>query len=57
MARKPVHKPKHADADEYRRFVEMARETGADESPEAFERAFKRVVKPAAAVPAPKRAK
>ena len=42
-------KPKDADADEYRRFVESVRETGADESPEdAFERAFKRVVKPPA---------
>lgn len=43
MARKAAHKPKHADPDESRRFHEMAREVGADESPEAFDRAFKRV--------------
>ena len=44
MPRKPAHKPKHADPDESRRFIETAREVGADESPEAFDRAFKRVV-------------
>jgi len=54
MKRKTASKPKDTPADEYRRFVEIARETGADESPEAFERAFKRVVKPA---PEPKRQK
>ena len=47
MARKPSSKLKDTPTDEYRRFVQTARETGADESPEAFERAFKRIVKPA----------
>lgn len=52
--RKPSHKPKHADTDESRRFIETAREVGADESPEAFDRAFKRVVgsKPGKLAPA-----
>lgn len=31
------------DPEEYRRFVETARALGADESPEAMERAFERV--------------
>lgn len=54
MARKPSHKPKHADPDESRRFIETAREVGTDESPEAFDRAFGRVVegnRPAKAAP------
>ena len=34
---------KSSDPDEYSRFVETARKLGADESPEAFDRAFKRV--------------
>jgi hypothetical protein len=38
--------PKPDNRDEYRRFVETARELGADESPEAMDRAFERVVKP-----------
>ncbi|MHB1544942.1 MAG: hypothetical protein ACYCVU_10325 [Gammaproteobacteria bacterium] len=54
MARKAQSMPKHAAADEYRRFVETARETAADESPEAFARAFKRVVKPPAEPKRPK---
>jgi hypothetical protein len=32
------------DKDQRRRFEEMAREVGADESGEAFERAFEKVV-------------
>jgi len=34
------------NADEYRRFVDMAREVEADQSPGAMDRAFERVVKP-----------
>ena len=43
MARKSAHKPKHAHSAEYKRFVDAPREVGADELPEAFELAFKRV--------------
>jgi hypothetical protein len=39
---------KARDPEEYKRFLEAAKEAGADESPEAFERAFKKVVKSAA---------
>jgi hypothetical protein len=39
-------KPKLTDAERHKRFVAMAREIDADEGPEAFERAFKTVVKP-----------
>ena len=38
-------KPKLTDAERHARFVETAREIGVDESPEAFDRAFDRVVK------------
>lgn len=47
MTRKP--KPKPDDPAESKRFIEMAREIGADETDkgrEAFERAFKRVALP-----------
>lgn len=45
MARKPAaeSKPKLTDAERHKRFVEMAREVEASESPRAFDRAFKRV--------------
>lgn len=46
MARKPAPKPKKSDPKQYRRFVEAAAVAEASESPEAFERAFKRVVIP-----------
>lgn len=36
-------KPKLTDAERHKRFVEMAREVEADESPQAFDRAFMRV--------------
>lgn len=50
-----IRKPNSSDPEEYKRFVEMAREVGADELPEAFERAFKKVVPstPAASRPRP----
>jgi hypothetical protein len=35
-------KPK--DRAEYQRFLETAREVGADERPEAFDRAFRKIV-------------
>lgn len=38
-------KPKLTDAERHRRLVDMAREVGANESPDAFDRAFKRVVR------------
>jgi hypothetical protein len=39
-------KPKLTDAERHRRFVETAHEVEADESPEAFDRAFEKVVSP-----------
>jgi hypothetical protein len=39
-------KPKLTDKERHKRFVEMAREVGADESQEAFDRAFKKVISP-----------
>jgi hypothetical protein len=45
--KKTPPKPAHlTDAERHKRFKEMARETGADEDPEAFERAFASVVAP-----------
>jgi len=38
--------PKPDDPEQYRRFVETARELEADESPGAMDRAFEQVVKP-----------
>ncbi len=43
----PERKPPLADDPaESKRFIDMARTVGVDEDPEAFDRAFKRVVKP-----------
>ena len=39
-------KPKPDDEAQKRRFIEKARELGADESGEAFERVFRKVVPP-----------
>lgn len=39
-------KPKLTDAERHKRFVENARAIGADESVEAFDRAFKKVSMP-----------
>lgn len=48
--RKPTKKPQrkrgNTDSDEYKRFLETARESGASEDPKDFERAFKRVAQP-----------
>ena len=38
-------KPKLTDADRHKRFVAMAREVEASDSPKSFNRAFARVVK------------
>jgi hypothetical protein len=43
---KPEAKPKLTDTERHKRFVDMAHEIGADESPEAFDRAFDKVVPP-----------
>jgi hypothetical protein len=42
MPRKPAPKPD--DPEQSKRFIETAREIGTDEDPEAFERAFKKVI-------------
>jgi hypothetical protein len=39
-------KPKLTDAERHRRFVDMAHKVEADEGPEAFDRAFDKVVTP-----------
>jgi hypothetical protein len=44
MPRKP--KPPPDDPEQSKRFIEAARELGTDESPEAFERVFRKVVRP-----------
>jgi hypothetical protein len=44
MVRKAA-KPKLTDAERHKRFIEMAREVEADDSPKSFDRAFARVVK------------
>jgi hypothetical protein len=46
MPRK-ITKSKDTPAAQHKRFVETAKKLGADESPEAFDRAFKRVTKSA----------
>ncbi len=45
MPEKSKAKPKLTDAERHKRFVEMAREVEADESPKALDRAFQKVVK------------
>jgi hypothetical protein len=40
--------PKLADAERHKRFVEMAKEVGASEKPEDFEKAFKTITAPSA---------
>jgi hypothetical protein len=42
MPRKP--KPKPDNPEQFKRFIKVAREVEVDESPEALDRAFKRVV-------------
>jgi hypothetical protein len=51
MPRKP--KPPPDDPEQSKRFIKAAREIGADENPEAFERVFGRVVRPTRLSPKP----
>jgi hypothetical protein len=44
MPRKP--KPQPDNPEQFKRFIETARDVEADESPDAVDRAFKRVVRP-----------
>jgi hypothetical protein len=44
MRAKAKPAPKPDDPEQYRRFVETAREVEADESPDAMDRAFDRVI-------------
>lgn len=41
----PPADPKHRDPEEYQRFLETAKQLDADQTPEAFDKAFKRVTK------------
>lgn len=43
MTDKPKPRPKLTNAERHARFVETARQAGADESAEAFDRAFEKV--------------
>jgi hypothetical protein len=43
MPRKTLAKPKLTDAERHKRFVEMAREVGASDKSDDFDKAFKRV--------------
>jgi hypothetical protein len=43
---KQKRKPKLTDKRQYERFVETARELGCDESEEAFDQAFRKIVPP-----------
>ena len=45
-AEKPKAKPKPSKKTQYGRFVETARKLGCDESEEAFEDAFKKIIPP-----------
>ena len=49
MPRKP--KPPPDDSEQSKRFIEAAREIGTDESPEAFERVFRKIVRPKKSTP------
>ena len=57
MVAKPARKPKLTDAERHKRFVAMAREVEADERPEAFDKAFKRVTSGKHALPSLRRGK
>ncbi len=58
MGRKPKAggaKGKTTDLEQFARFLEAAREAGVDETGEAFERAFGKVVRPGRPTPGGKR--
>jgi hypothetical protein len=44
MPRKP--KPKPDDPEQFKRFIDMAREVEVDEAPDALDRAFDKVISP-----------
>jgi hypothetical protein len=46
MTNSPGKPAKQDDPGQAKRFIEMAREVGVDERPEAFEQAFKAVIAP-----------
>jgi hypothetical protein len=48
MARKPERKPD--DPEQSKRFIDAAKEAGADETEPGADRAFKKVVKPGAPI-------
>jgi hypothetical protein len=52
MPRKP--KPKPDDPEQFKRFIKTAREVEVDESPEAIDRAFNKVVRLKKDKPKPK---
>lgn len=47
MVTKSKQKPKITDADRHKRFVAMAREVQASDDPKDFDKAFKKVTRPA----------
>lgn len=51
MTDAPKSKPKLTDAERHARFVDTARLVQVDESPEAFDRAFERVIRPPVSQP------
>ena len=53
----PRAKDKITEAERSRRFIEKARELGCDETGKAFERAFKKIVRPKAGSAARQRKK
>ena len=50
---KQKRKPKEKDKRQYERFVETARKLGVDESEEAFEQSFRKIVPPKRKASAP----
>jgi len=45
----PARKPKMDEKPQSERFIDTAREIGADETPEVFDRVFEQIVQPRAA--------
>ena len=45
----PAKKPKPEERPQSERFIETAREIGADETPGAFDRAFEKIITPSQA--------
>jgi hypothetical protein len=59
MPRKPPRPRKTSDPEQHKRFIETAREVAVDEQPDAFDRAFEKVMgrptEPRRGITAPKR--